>query len=351
MTRLRPFEPIFNERIRRGAPPIGNSPAYSTPVYEAYDTLTLNLGPSRYYPGDLLGVTGTPYDWLARAMGPLRFYPGSSLGTPVLQSYDELAQALLASRFYPGSSLGTPTITAYDSLTQSTGPTRFVPGYGYGTSPTPPKPPGLPDLVGLVGWSHAYWVYGDLQWDAYNVDDGPLTIWYDEIGGVDMTGTGIYDADNPSMNNAPSINGAALVQSSVTSTMQTLVAVVRLTSLGTNRWHDNQASGGGGRWVQGTFSGNWQIYFGGSAGQTVPADTSTHLTLTRQNASLDRMEVDGATIYGPGNYGTSALTRLNIVNSGAQLSFIGLHAGDPRADPGWASFTAGVNSVYGLSAV
>lgn len=217
--------------------------------------------------------------------------------------------------------------------------------------------------IDLVSWVAAFWAEGP-EFQALGVSDGAtFATWPDEIGAVDLISPSsgaypTYDADG--LAGQPAITYLSGDYQRQTSSMSpagtATVVICKVATTGSSRWHDNQASGGGGRWVMGTYSGNvWQIYFGTSAGQTVPSNTAAHLFLYYQNGSNDRMEVDGTTIYGPANYGTSTMARLNVNDSGGgggvTIAFLGVYNGDPDTDPGWADFVAWANDKYGLSAV
>lgn len=95
--------PVFDVERRFGSIEIGNTPP-ATPSYPPYDTLALSLGPTVYVPGNSLdGPDFTPYDFLLSAFGPsIWVADGPITNTGPLDSYDEVVLDLGPTRYYPG---------------------------------------------------------------------------------------------------------------------------------------------------------------------------------------------------------------------------------------------------------
>lgn len=126
---LSPLMPIFDVERRNGSIEIGNTPpGGSTPVYPAYDTLVLSLGPTRYYPAsDALSPSSTAYDFLLAAFGP-RLLFDDNLGSATVTPYDTHVVGLSPMRYYPAGDLAPATgVPAYDTLVQSLNPVRYYP--------------------------------------------------------------------------------------------------------------------------------------------------------------------------------------------------------------------------------
>lgn len=211
------------------------------------------------------------------------------------------------------------------------------------------------DLAAVVAWDHAYWADG-AEFNALGLADGAtVTSWPDEIttSAIALTGGGtpLVRASDAAFNNERTIAldlGDSLVQATTMTACRSFVAVARLATA--NRWHDNQASGGGGRFVMGQLS-DFQLYLGSTAyNSAYPATTAAHLQVVHSNGfTLTYLEVNGDRRQ-PGYSGTSTMSRANIIGN-VDLAFVGFYAGEVSADPGWADFKTAVASKYDITMV
>lgn len=205
-----------------------------------------------------------------------------------------------------------------------------------------------------LNWEHLYWTGGNRFSDLNKLPGDSISSWPDEINNNDLLCGSATLATSSTFNGEQFVRLGSALQSSVMATPCSAVFVIfNMSSVSsTFRWHDNQGSGGGGRWVMGTYGGAWQIYFGTTAGQNVTATGGPHSALYYQNGSNDRLEIDGSLIYGPSDYGTSTMSRLNIVNLSIDVDIVllGIYNGDPTLDANWSEFKSTILQIYGISA-
>lgn len=293
--------------------------------------------------------------------------PGNSFPIQVAYVYPSVvtASVVVPTVFAPpflGADLFPFVVTA-NAVVPATAVPPFVPASvspsvvtAVSSVPTVSSPPFGADMSNILPWSYCYWASGTL-FNALGLTNGAsVTTWPDEraTGNALITGNApTFASAFAGLNSQPAVTFAgsnALHQTSVTSAMASTVVVFKQAATGTNRWHDSQFTSGGGRWVMGTFSNNWQLYFGGTAGQSVAGNTNANLGVWYQSGSSDYMRINESLIYAVGDYGTSTMTRMNIVaDAGVTIAFIAEYNGDPRTDGNWTAFKALVNAQYGIA--
>lgn len=235
---------------------------------------------------------------------------------------------------------------------------------GGGGSGVPPAAGGGGDLTTLVAWEHAYYTAGAAFTSEGYSDTDPVTTWPDEVGSVDFVTNSddpAFDAVDSAFSDHPAVafavgdhlhHASALPTGCAGAVLIGRAHVVTAASI-ENRWHDANLDSGN-RYVIGFQNSSYQLFFGGSAAQSVVGNTDPHLWELYQNGASDRLTIDGSNIYTGTDRGTSVLTQMDLGNDGDHrgfsLVFLGLYDGDPASDPGWDDFLAEVLATTGIDA-
>lgn len=212
------------------------------------------------------------------------------------------------------------------------------------------------DPISAFNWQYLYWTEGPAYTALGYTNASALTSgWPDEMGNADMTsaaGTPTHYDVGVNLNNKPyvDLNGSDRMDQSGYSAHNTysIVWIGYLPSTSTNRWQDNMI--GGGRVIPMVpYSGNQQIYFGGSAGQTLGfSGAGAYANVAVNNGSSDRGYENGTLLYS-GNFGTDQVNGLRWYGI-VSLSFYGVWTGGNIVDEaGWSDFQAWSLEHYGVN--
>lgn len=209
------------------------------------------------------------------------------------------------------------------------------------------------DPITAFNWQYLYWANGPSMEGLTNGQT--IASWPDEMGNANMnTAAGAvgWYSTGLALNNKAYVlldGGDRMDQSGYSShSTYSIVWIGYMPAGSTNRWQDNML--GGGRVIPMVpYSGNHQIYFGGSAGQTTPVSLpGAYAQVSVNNGSNDRGYSNGSLLYS-GSFGSDAVNGLRWFGN-VSLAFYGVWTGGNIVDQaGWGDFQAWSLEYYGVN--